>query len=154
MKKFFCEMYVKIYTDGYPSIYGKIPPETLYAYLVDDMGACYDGDSQLPGDHRLWYFGCNEKFGVMRIVLGQKTFVRRWGMGEASFKNVRDLLAFCLENKIFDQQQHDRLSRITGEGETINDMYRIGDYLAAKASGRVAPATTQRKESEYAQRSS
>ena len=149
MKKFYCELYVKIYCDGYPSLEGEYTGDEIFEYLISDMHAAKNPykDGIMKGDHKLWYFGCNEKLGVMIIKVGENTFERVWGMVESSFNTVRDFISFCKNNGVFTEEQVQKLLELVTEGEKIDNMYKIGEYLDCKKRGVEFKKQDMRKES-------
>lgn len=137
MKKFYCELYVKIYCDGYPSLEGDFTGDEIFEYLTSDMCAAHEpfNGNMIEGDHRIWYYGCNEKLGVMIIEANGNKFERVWGMVESSFNTVRDFISFCKHNEVFTEEQVKKLLELVEEGEKVDNMYKLGEYLDCKNRG-------------------
>jgi len=132
------EVYAKIYTDTFPAVLGEITTNEFYQYLSSDCSQCFNEELKIiPGDKIIWYLGCNEKVGYITIsTLDDKVFECSWGMGESSFKNVRQMLHYCQENNIFTIEQYDHLLELVIEGEQINSIYLISKYLKCKYDGK------------------
>jgi len=132
------EIYAKIYTDTFPAVYGEVTSDEFYQYLISDCNHCFDEELKIiPGDKIIWYLGCNEKVGSIIItILNGKYFKCSWGMGESSFKNIRQMLHFCIKNEIFTIEQYDYLLTLVMEGEQINSIYLIRKYLECKYAGQ------------------
>lgn len=131
----FCDIYCKIYTDCYDYLFGdNKSSDDLYNHLASDANMAMDNSGNpILGDKNIWYLGCNEKFGNIVIKLDDGSeFDVSWGYGESSFQNVRDMLTFCNTHGIFTKEQSSHLLSLIEEGEKINGMYEISNYLVAK----------------------
>ena len=92
-KKVFVSIYCKIFTDNFSEemIDRMAAGKQIFEFMMKDAGQCFDDEGKrIPGDHNVWYLGCNEKFGHLKLE--NKTW--RWSFGESSFDNV---LAFVTE---------------------------------------------------------
>ena len=142
-KKYYVSIGCKIYTDSYPFLVGYHTGDEIYEHLISSLGHCFEDPKdtwnepdRIPGDHAIWYLGCNEKFGGMFIKTKQATFTKEWSFGESSFQNVRDFIIFLMIYKVITTDQYNNLNELTSEGEKINDMYQISNYLKTKRSGK------------------
>ena len=135
-KKIFVSIYCKIYTDSFGTEMVNVyaTGQAIYEFLMKDAGQCFDEDGKLiPGDCRLWYLGCNEKFGHLALEYD----LWSWNIGESSFDHVQEFVLMLYEKKVVSEKQYRALMDKIDEGREIDNMYDIKDYLICKREGRV-----------------
>jgi len=134
-KKFFVNIYAKIFTDSFSDeMVNRYAAGTeVYNFLMKDACQCIDenGDS-IPGDSNLWYLGCNEKFGSMVY----KDHKLNWSFGEASFDRVEEFITLIYNDGNFTELQYQALMIKLIEGRLIGDLNKIKGYLICKKEGR------------------
>ena len=84
-QKIFVNIYCKIYNDSFSwDMVDRLATGTeIHDFLMEDSCHCFSEDGQIiPGDHNLWYLGCNEKFGCLVV---EDKFCS-WDSGFSSFK--------------------------------------------------------------------
>jgi len=134
-QKIFVSIYAKIYNDSFSwdMIDRLVTGTEIYDFLMEDACHCFsENGSIIPGDHNLWYLGCNEKYGWL-IVEGN---VRSWDFGESSFDIVEEFVVELYSIGMFTKQQYLALMEKISEGRLIDNMYLIGDYLISKRDGK------------------
>ncbi|MFC1882215.1 hypothetical protein ACFL2S_12050 [Thermodesulfobacteriota bacterium] len=133
-QKIFVSICAKIYNDSFSwdMIDRLVTGTEIYDFLMEDACHCFsENGSIIPGDHNLWYLGCNEKYGWL-IVEGN---VRSWDFGESSFDIVEEFVVELYSIGMFTKQQYLALMEKISEGRLIDNMYLIGDYLISKRDG-------------------
>ena len=134
-QKVFTSIYAKIYLDTFNErMADRLATGTqIYDFLMEDAGLCVGEDGQLiPGDCNLWYLGCNEKFGFMVV----EDAIWTWDPGESTFDIP---LAYVIQLDILGvitKEQFQNLIDKIAEGQLIDNMYDIPDYLISKQHGR------------------
>ena len=140
-KKYYVDIYCKIYTDTYNFIPGEYTGNEIYAHLVASAGHVFNDEidelnpPNIPGDHNIWYLGSNEKFGHMIIreidphFREHLDFHKSWGFGESSYDNVDQFINYLHDNKVINEIQFGILSELVKKGRAIGDMYDIVKYL-------------------------
>jgi hypothetical protein len=134
-RKVFVSIYCKIYTDSFSEeLVNRAATGTeIFDFLMADSGQCFDENgNQLEGDCNLWYLGCNEKAGYM--VLEDRVIC--WGFGESSFEHVKDFVNALYDERLISDQQYLNLVGKMCEGQLIDNMYDIRDYLICKRDGK------------------
>jgi hypothetical protein len=132
--KVYVSIYCKIYTDSFSDelVDQMATGDEIYAFLIRDAGLCFEDDGEpVPGDHNLWYLGCNEKQG--HLIMDDQ--VINWGFGESSFDHVEAFVTAIYEKDIISKQQYQDLMNKIEEGRLIDNMYLIRDYLVCKREG-------------------
>jgi hypothetical protein len=105
----------------------------IFNFLMKDAGQSFDGEGHLiPGDCNLWYLGCNEKFGCLRV----KDKILEWDFGESSFDRVESFISLIYLEGVFTDEQYEILLEKIKEGRLIDNMYDISKYLATKREGK------------------
>ena len=125
-KKIFVSIYCKIYTDtfGTEMVNVYATGQEIFEFLMGDARQCFDENGKLiPGDGRLWYLGCNEKFGHLALEYD----LWSWNIGESSFDNVEAFVSMLYEKKVVSKQQYRALMDKIDEGRLIDNMYDIKD---------------------------
>jgi hypothetical protein len=146
MKKVNVYAYCKIYTDNFPELPEQATGQEIFDFLMSDVGCTWDEDEHLiSGDLAIWYLGCNEKFGILRI----EDEIWEWGMGDSSFDRVEQFVSSLLKRGLISGAQYLLLAEAIDEGRLIDNMYDITDYLKAKNEGnpwtKTKTATTFRQ---------
>jgi len=138
-KKAFVSIYCKIYTENFSQemIDRYATGKEIYNFLLKDAKCCLP----LRGDCNLWYLGSNEKFGS--IIYKDKVW--HWSWGESSFDTVREFVRAVYDDGLFTERQYRNLLVKIKEGQSIADMYQIGNYLASKHK----PITSKTKEDHH-----
>ena len=134
-KKIFVSIYCKIYTDSFGTEMVNVSAtgQEIYEFLMRDARQCFDENGQLvPGDCRLWYLGCNEKFGHLALEYD----LWSWNIGESSFDNLEAFVSTLYEKKVVSEQQYWTLMDKIDEGRLIDNMYDITDYLICQREGK------------------
>ena len=134
-KKVFVSIYCKIFTDSFSTemVNEDATGLEIYEFLMRDAQQCFDENEQIiAGDCHLWYLGCNEKFG--HLALGYDLW--SWNIGESSFDKVQAFVSMLYEKKVVFKQQHRALMDKITEGQLIDNMYDIKDYLICQREGR------------------
>jgi hypothetical protein len=134
-KKIFVSIYCKIYTDSFGTEMVNVyaTGQEIYEFLMSDARQCFDVDGQLiPGDCRLWYLGCNEKFGHLALEYD----LWSWDIGESSFDHVQAFVSRLYEGQFISKEQFQTLVGKIDEGRQIDNMYDIRDYLICKREGK------------------
>ncbi len=137
--KFKVSIYCKIYTDTFSDEMFDVETDgnELFKFLMKDSGHAFNDETQQPGDHNIWYLGCNEKFGEISYQCKDgEEFVREWGSGNSSFDNVKDFVESIHRDGRFSESQYKVLMKVIEEGRTIDYMYDFSDYLIARKEGR------------------
>jgi hypothetical protein len=135
VKKEFVYFYAKIYTDNFPPCpwKGLATGEEVFNFLMSDAGQQFDEDDNIiPGDKIIWYLGCCEKFGS--IEYGKESW--SWDFAEATFPTVRYAIEHMYQDEFFTKDQYQKLMEAIDEGEKIDNMYEIANYLKAKSEGK------------------
>jgi len=133
-QKIFVSIYAKIYNDSFSwDMIDRLATGTeIYEFLMEDACHCFDENgSIIPGDHNLWYLGCNEKYGW--LIVEDKLW--SWDFGESSFDIVHAFVVELFNMGIFTKQQYLVLLTKISEGRQIDNMYSIGEYLIGKRGG-------------------
>ena len=134
-KKIFVSIYCKIYTDSFGTEMVNVyaTGQEIYKFLMSDARHCFDENGKLiPGDCRLWYLGCNEKFGHLALEYD----LWSWNIGESSFDNVEAFVSMLYEKQFIAKEQFQALIAKIDEGRLIDNMYDIKDYLICKIEGK------------------
>ena len=134
-KKIFVSIYCKIYADSFGTEMVNVyaTGQETYEFLMSDARQCFDENGELiPCDCRLWYLGCNEKFGHLALEYA----LWSWNIGESSFDNVEAFVSTLYEKKVVSEKQYRALMDKIDEGRLIDNMYDIKDYLLCKKEGR------------------
>ena len=134
-KKIFVSIYCKIYTDSFGTemVNAYATGKEIYEFLMSDARQCFDENGQLiAGDCRLWYLGCNEKFGHLAL----EYYLWSWDIGESSFDNVEAFVSMLHKKKFISKEQYQTLMDKIHEGRRIDNMYDIKDYLICKKEGK------------------
>ena len=133
-KKVFVSIYCKIYTDSFGTEMVNVSAtgQEIFEFLMSDARQCFDDNGDLvPGGSRLWYLGCNEKFGHLALEYD----LWSWNIGESSFDNVEQFVSTLYERKLVSEQQYRALMDKIKEGRLIDNMYHIKDHLVFKSLG-------------------
>ena len=133
-QKIFVSVYCKIYNDSFNDRMENrlVNGQEIYDFLLEDSCHCFSEDGQMiPGDHNLWYLGCNEKFGF--LVAGDEIWT--WEIGESSFDTVQEFVQEINSMGLFTSKQYQTLMDKIAEGRLIDNMYDIGKYLISKRDG-------------------
>jgi len=105
----------------------------IFKFLMKDAGLSFDEEDHLiPGDCNLWYLGCNEKFGCLRV----KDRIMEWDFGESSFDRVESFISLIYLEGVFSEEQYQTLMDKIKEGRQVDNMYDIPQYLIAKREGK------------------
>jgi hypothetical protein len=134
-KKVFVSIYCKIFTDSFSDdmVSRMATGDEIYSFLMKDAGRSFDERGRLiPGDCNLWYLGCNEKFGCLRV----NDKILEWGFGESSFNRVESFISLVYLEGVFTDEQYRVLLDKVKEGRQIDNMYDISKYLIAKRGGK------------------
>jgi hypothetical protein len=134
-KTFYASIYCKIYTDTFSTdMVDRITTgDEVFAFLVRDSGNAFNPSGvRIPGDHNLWYLGCNEKRG--HLVYNNHYI--SWGYGESSFDHVEEFVRLLFEEGHFNSKQFHIIMEILEEGRKIDCIYDIPRYLITKRRGR------------------
>jgi hypothetical protein len=134
-KQIFVSIYAKIYTDSFSNemVNRTATGTEIFDFLMKDAGQSFDGEGHLiPGDCNLWYLGCNEKFGCLRV----KDKILEWDFGESSFDRVESFVSLLYLGGVFTDEQYEILLEKIKEGRLIDNMYDISKYLVAKREGK------------------
>jgi hypothetical protein len=134
-KKVFVSIYCKIYTDSFGTEMVNVysTGQGIYEFLMSDARQSFDENGELiPGDCRLWYLGCNEKFGHLALEYD----LWSWDIGESSFDNVESFVSMLYEKKVVSKKQYRALMDKIDEGRQIDNMYDIKDYLICEREGK------------------
>jgi hypothetical protein len=134
-KKVFVSIYCKIYTDSFSDemVNCEATGQEIYEFLISDALQCFDENEKLiPGDCRLWYLGCNEKFGHMALEYD----LWSWNFGESSFDNVEAFVSKLYEKQLISKEQLQALMDKIDEGREIDNLYDIKAYLICKREGK------------------
>ena len=134
-KKVFVLIYCKIYTDSFSDemLNRMATGSEIFDFLMKDANQCFDENRELiPGDLNLWYLGCNEKFGCLRV----KDKILDWDFGESSFDRVESFLSQLYLEGVFTDEQYRILMDKTKEGRLVDNMYDIAKYLLSKREGK------------------
>jgi len=139
MEKYKVTMSCKIYTDNFDHICDQEMTGTeIFDFLLKDAQCTWkqdndDKDAELiPGDLNLWYLGCNEKFGILKV----RTWVREWNHGCSSFDNVEAFIGELNKIGAFTRKQYYALCEKIIEGRKVDSMYDLTEYLVAKRDGK------------------
>jgi hypothetical protein len=135
-------IYCKVGTDCFGEHNDRMTGQEIYDFLMSDVGYTYEEADEslpiwkdpprIPGDLRIWYLGCNEKMGTLRV----ENEVWEWRIGDSNFDRVQEFID-CLDRRgLFTKKQYYTLCEKIIEGRKINWMYDIRDYLKAKAQGK------------------
>jgi hypothetical protein len=133
--KVFVSIYCKIFTDSFSDdmVSRMATGDEIYSFLMKDAGQSFDErDRLIPGDCNLWYLGCNEKFGCLRV----NDKILEWGFGESSFDRVESFISLIYLEGVFTDEQYRVLLDKVKEGRQIDNMYDISKYLIAKREGK------------------
>jgi len=133
-KKVFVSIYCKIYTDNFSEdmVNRMATGNEIYQFLMRDAGQCFDDSGNpIPGDCNLWYLGCNEKFGHLRL----DDKVCNWGFGESSIDNVEAFVSMLYQKRLILGLQFQTLMGKIDEGHQVDNIYKIRDYLICKRDG-------------------
>jgi hypothetical protein len=133
-EKVFINIYCKIYAENFSEemINRMATGDEIYEFLMKDAGQCFDESGRLiPGDHNIWYLGCNEKLGDLQV----NDRIWKWSFGESSYENVREFISTLYSKKIITDIQFQNLMAKIEEGSVIDNMYHIKDYLICKRDG-------------------
>jgi len=133
-KKVYVEIYCKIYTDNFEGLIGEFTGKEIFDYLASSCGCSFDplNEKIIDGDLNLWYLGCNEKFGLMKVEETEYG----WSFGESSFDRVQSFIDDLNARGLFTEDHYRALCEKIQEGRQIDDMYEIGNYLVAKREGK------------------
>jgi hypothetical protein len=134
-KKIFVSMYCKIYTDSFGTEMVNVyaTGQEIYEFLMSDACQCFDDKGNMVlGDSRLWYLGCNEKFGHLALEYD----LWSWNIGESSFDHVETFVSKLYEKQIISKEQYQTLMDKIHEGRRIDNMYDIKEYLICKIEGK------------------
>ena len=134
-KKIFVSIYCKIYTDSFGTEMVNVSAtgKEIFEFLMSDARQCFDESGNLiPGDCRLWYLGCNEKFGHLALEYD----LWSWNIGESSFDNVEAFVSMLYQKKVVSKKPYRALMDKIDEGRLIDNMYDIKDYLICKRKGK------------------
>ena len=134
-KKVFVSIYCKIFTDSFSGeLVNRMATGTdIFNFLIKDAGMSFDEEGHLiPGDCNLWYLGCNEKFGCLRV----KDKILDWDFGESSFDRVESFISLIYLEGVFTDDQYGILMEKIKEGRQVDNMYDIPKYLVAKREGK------------------
>ncbi len=133
-KKVYIEIYCKIYTDNFEGVIGEFTGNEIFDFLTSSCGCSFDPSSGsiIVGDLNLWYLGCNEKFGLMKVEETEYS----WSFGESSFDRVQFFIDDLNGRGLFTEDHYRILCDKIQEGRQIDDMYEIGNYLSAKREGK------------------
>jgi hypothetical protein len=134
-KKIFVSIYCKIFTDSFSEekVNRMATGVEIFNFLMKDAGQSYDEEGHLiPGDCNLWYLGCNEKFGCLRV----KDKIMEWDFGESSFDRVESFISLVYLDGVFTDEQYRILLEKIKEGRQVDNMYDISNYLIAKREGK------------------
>ena len=134
-KKIFVSIYCKIFTDSFSNemISRMATGEEIYSFLMKDAGMTFDEQGHLiPGDCNLWYLGCNEKFGCLRV----KDKILEWDFGESSFDRVESFISLIYLEGVFSDEHYRILMDKIDEGRQVDNMYDLAKYLIAKREGK------------------
>jgi hypothetical protein len=134
-KKVFINIYCKIYTDSFSDeMVNRMATGTeIFDFLMKDAGLSFDEEEDLiPGDCNLWYLGCNEKFGCLRV----KDRIMEWDFGESSFDRVESFISLIYLEGFFTDEQYQTLMEKIKEGRQVDNMYDLAKYLIAKRGGK------------------
>ena len=135
-KQIFVSIYAKIYTDSFSDeMVNRMATGTeIFNFLMKDAGHSYDGEGHLiPGDCSLWYLGCNEKFGCLRV----KDKIMEWDFGDSSFDRVESFISLIYLEGVFTDEQYQILLEKIKEGRQIDNMFDLPKYLIAKREGKI-----------------
>ena len=135
-KEILVSIYCKIYTDSFGTEMVNVSAtgQEIYEFLMSDARQCFDENGKLiPGDCRLWYLGCNEKFGHLALEYD----LWSWNIGESSFDNLEAFVSTLYEKKVVSEQQYWTLMDKIDEGRLIDNMYDITDYLICQREGKL-----------------
>ena len=130
-------MWCKIFDDVFPDCPWEesddVTEEQVFNFLMSDV-ECQrnEGENTIPGDLVIWYLGCNEKFGTIQY----KGKSWDWSFGESTFSRVREAIDYMYKDGFFSKVHYLKLIEVIEEGEKIDNMYEIGNYLTAKSEGR------------------
>jgi len=133
-KKIFVSIYCKIFTDSFSEemVNRRATGTEIYDFLMKDAGMAFDEEGHLiQGDCNLWYLGCNEKFGCLRV----NDKILDWDFGESSFDRVESFVSLIYLERVFTDEQYRILLEKIKEGRLIDNMYDIPKYLIAKREG-------------------
>ena len=133
-KQIFVSIYGKIYADSFSKeMINRMATGTeIFNFLMKDAEMSFDEKGHLiPGDCNLWYLGCNEKFGCLRV----KDKIMEWDFGESSFDRVESFISLIYMEGLFTDEQYRILLEKIKEGREVDNMYDIPKYLAAKREG-------------------
>jgi hypothetical protein len=134
-KQIFVSIYCKIYTDSFSDeMVNRIAAGAeIFNFLMKDAGLSFDEqDHLIPGDLNLWYLGCNEKFGCLRV----KDKILDWDFGESSFDRVESFVSLLYLDGVFTNEQYQALMEKIKEGRQVDNMYDLVKYLVAKREGK------------------
>jgi hypothetical protein len=133
-KRIYVEIYCKIYTDNFEGLIGDFTGEEIFDFLTSSCGCSFDPSTEniVDGDLNLWYLGCNEKFGLMKVDETEYA----WSFGESSFDRVQSFIDDLNGRGLFTEDRYRTLCEKIQEGRQIDDMYEIGNYLTAKRDGK------------------
>jgi len=134
-KKVFVLIYCKIYTDSFSDemLNRMATGSEIFDFLMKDANQCFDENRELiPGDLNLWYLGCNEKFGCLRV----KDKILDWDFGESSFDRVESFVSLLYLEGVFTDEQYRILMGKIEEGRLVDNMYDIPKYLLSKREGK------------------
>jgi len=133
-KKVFVNIYSKIYTDNFSDemVNRMATGKEIFDFLMKDARLSFDEEDHLiPGDLNLWYLGCNEKFGCLRV----KDRIMEWDFGESSFDRVESFISLIYLEGVFTDEQYQALMEKIKEGRQVDNMYDIPKYLLSKKKG-------------------
>ena len=134
-KQIFVSIYCKVFTDSFSDeMVNRMATGTeIFNFLMKDAGLSFDEEDHLiPGDCNLWYLGCNEKFGCLRV----KDRIMEWDFGESSFDRVESFISLIYLEGVFTEEQYQILMEKIKEGRQVDNMYDIPKYLIAKREGK------------------
>ena len=133
-KLVFISIYAKIYSDTFSDrLENRLTTgNAIYDFLMEDACHCFSEDGQIiPGDHNLWYLGCNEKFGFLVV----EDSIWTWESGESSFDIVEAFVQEINSMGLSTAEQFRTLKDKISEGRLFDCMYDIGAYLISKRDG-------------------
>ena len=141
-KRIFVSIYCKIYTDSFSDemVNRTATGKEIFNFLIKDANQSFDDNGRLiPGDLNLWYLGCNEKFGCLRV----KDKILDWDFGESSFDRVESFVSQLYLEGVLTDEQYQILLDKTKEGRLVDNMYDISKYLLSKKEGKIWQKTEE-----------
>ena len=139
-------IYCKIFADTYPVLEGEVTGDQIVNHLLTDCGGVWEEDDSaegahlIPGDPCIWYLGTNEKRGDISLTIGKNRWDWKWGYGGANFKRITKFVNILRTHQVINRSQYLQLKEAIRVGETIGDMYEIGNYLKSKREGKEVKA--------------